>query len=105
LVVPFFLYVGIKRTSVPEEVFYACLVLGAIVTLYHLGKAILRLRAQSSFVWVNLIHALIVGPLLIAIGSMKKEAPRSLFEMLLLVAFAAGGYHLYEFVSYTNFQA
>jgi hypothetical protein len=57
----------------------------------------------SGYAWVNAVHALAVGPLLIYIGSLGEEAPRPAFEGLLLFAFAAFGYHLYELAVYRDF--
>lgn len=104
LVVPFFLYVGTQRIDIPEIIFPVLLGLGVIVTLYHGYKAAMRYAAGSSMIWVNLIHALYLGPLLMYIGYKKQETPRYAFEVLLLFAFAAGGYHLYEMAAYTVFK-
>jgi hypothetical protein len=41
---------------------------------------------------------LLVAPLLFWIGYYKKDTSRQAFEMLLLLAFAAGGYNLYNLV-------
>jgi hypothetical protein len=45
-----------------------------------------------------LIHVLLVAPLLFWIGYYKKETTRQAYEMLLLLAFAAGGYNLYNLI-------
>jgi hypothetical protein len=45
--------------------------------------------------WVNLIHILIVGPLLVYIGYNREKTARLYFELLLMLAFAAIGYHGY----------
>jgi hypothetical protein len=34
---------------------------------------------------------------------MKKDTPRPAYELLLLTAFAAFGYHLYELAAYSDF--
>jgi hypothetical protein len=44
--------------------------------------------------WVNAIHALLIGPLLFYIGYNKKNTPRFAYELLLIMAFGALGYHL-----------
>ncbi len=104
LVVPFFLWVGISRGTLPEGTFTACFMLGLFVTLYHGYKAWIRLSQKSNYLWVNLVHMLWVGPLLMYIGAKKKEAPRPAYELLLLTAFAALGYHLYELAAYHDFM-
>jgi hypothetical protein len=103
LVAPFFIWVGISRGSVPDGAYIALIVLGIIVTLYHSYKSWVRLSSFSSYVWVNLIHALWIGPLLLYIGAKKKETPRPAYELLLLTAFGALGYHLYELASHYDF--
>jgi len=104
LIVPFLIYVGLVKTDIPEKVFSLLLGLGCIVVLYQGYKLITRLQQKSGFAWINAIHVLFVGPLLIYIGYKGKETPRSAFEILLLFAFAAGGYHLYEFASYSSMK-
>lgn len=104
LIAPFLIWVGISRTNLPQGWFLAVLVLGIIVTVYHAYKAWMRISAKSSFVWVNLIHALWVGPLLVYIGANKEKTPRWAFELLLLTAFSALGYHLYNAAVYYDFK-
>lgn len=102
-VVPLFLYVGISRTETNRSVFNFILVLGLFITIYHLYKGYLRYVTGSPMLWVNLIHVFYVGPILLYIGMKKETTPRSAFEILLLLAFAAGGYHLYNLAKYSTF--
>ena len=103
LVAPFLLWVGISRGNLPDGVFIGLIVLGIIVTLYHAFKAYRRLVAGSGYAWVNIIHALWIGPLLLFIGSKKREGHRPAYELLLLTAFGALGYHLYELAAHYDF--
>lgn len=103
LVAPFLLWVGISRGNLPEGVFIGLIVLGIIVALYHSFKAYTRLVGGSGYAWVNLIHALWIGPLLLFIGAKKREGPRAAYEVLLLTAFGALGYHLYQLASHYDF--
>lgn len=103
LVAPFFLWVGISRSTLPGWVYGVLFFLGLILVVYHGYKAYVRWTQKSNYIWVNLIHAIVVGPLLLYIGAMKKETPRPAYEMLLLVAFSALGYHLYELAMYHDF--
>jgi hypothetical protein len=89
-----FLYVGIKRENVYGPVFPFLLVLGFVVILYHLYKIYTYLRLGKG-IWVNLIHVLIVGPLLMYIGYHGEKTSRKFFEILLMLGFASIGYHLY----------
>ena len=101
-VVPFFLYVGIQRAAMADQVYTSLWILGAIITVYHGYKALIKYKNASPSLWVNLIHMLVVGPLLIFIGAKGKDTPRYAYELLLMVAFAAGGYHLYSLIQMMN---
>ena len=89
-----FLYVGINRTSIPKLMFPILLGLGVVVILYHLYKVYDKMREGKGY-WVNLIHIILVGPLLVYIGYHGVKTARLYFELLLLLGFAAIGYHGY----------
>ena len=103
IVAPFLIWIGVSRGNAPEGIYMALLVLGIFVTLYHGYKSWIRIASHSAYVWVNLIHMLWIGPLLFYIGVKKKDTPRSAYELLLLTAFAALGYHMYELASHYDF--
>jgi hypothetical protein len=104
IIVPFFLYIGITKTDLPEKLFTVLMGIGGVITLYHAYKLVVRMQQKSGFAWVNAVHVLFVGPLLFYIGYRGKDTPRSAFEILLLFAFAAGGYHLYELAAYSSMK-
>jgi hypothetical protein len=89
-----FLYVGIKSKNTPAFMYPFLLGLGIFIILYHAYKTYLKYSAGKN-PWVNLIHILIVGPLLIYIGYNKQLTPRYAYELLLMLGFAAIGYHGY----------
>jgi len=97
-VVPLFLFIGIMRSSVPDWLYTAIFIIGAVILLYHGYKFVIRLQARSNYAWVNALHLALIAPLLLYIGYHKKETPRSAYELLLLLGFAAGGYHMYSLV-------
>ncbi len=66
--------------------------LGAFITLYHGFKVYTKWTAGQAF-WVNLFHALVVGPALVAKGLMEPATPRYVDEFILMFGFAAIGYH------------
>jgi hypothetical protein len=101
-VVPLFLFIALSRANTPSWLYTAILVLGFFLLFYHAYKAFLRIRSGSSYLWVNLIHALLIAPLLIFIGFKGRETCRPAYEMLALVAFAALGYHLYNLILSIN---
>jgi hypothetical protein len=101
-VAPLLIYVGIQRASLPEWAFYSLLGLGIVVLMYQLYKSYIKYSTGALGLWVNLMHVLIIAPLLIYIGAKGKNTPRPAFEMLLLTGFAAFGYHLYYLVLAAN---
>lgn len=101
-VVPLFLAIGFMRSATPNWLYLLVLSLGIVIFLYHLYKFIIRLKIHSTYAWVNAIHVLAVAPLLVYIGYNKKETPRFAYELLLMLAFAAGGYHMYSLIKELN---
>jgi hypothetical protein len=89
-----FLYVGINRDKIYGGLFNILYYLGFFIVLYHLYKAYGYLKDNKG-IWVNLIHILIVGPLLVYIGYNGDKTARKFFEILLMLGFASIGYHSY----------
>ena len=98
LIVPLFLYVGIVRADTPRWLYLALLSIGLVIIVYHGYKLIVRLKNRSGHSWINAIHLLTVAPLLIYIGYHKKDTPRFAYELMLMLGFGAGGYHLFSLV-------
>ena len=94
LVGPLFLYVGINGLNIPKQMFPFLLILGAFIVIYHSYLAYNKFKLGNSG-WVNYIHLLIIGPLLVYIGYQGLETSRKFFEMLLMLGMAAIGYHGY----------
>ena len=59
-----FLYVGIYKTNIPKTMNPLLLGLGIVIMLYHIFKVYNYIKQGKGY-WVNLIHILLVGPLLI----------------------------------------
>jgi hypothetical protein len=76
----------------------AILGLGLFITLYHAYRGFTKWTNGSSGIWVNAIHALAVGPALIAEGFMDTP-PRWIREVLMMFGFAGIGYHAYYIVN------
>lgn len=98
IIVPFFLLIGFQRASTPEWLYLATLSIGLLIFFYHGFKLLTRLKNRSNYAWVNAIHVLIVAPLLIYIGYHKQNTPRFAYELLLMLGFGAGGYHLFNLI-------
>ena len=92
-----FLYVGIYKTTIPKIMFPILLGLGIVILLYHMYKAYLNMKHGKN-IWVNLIHIILVGPLLVYIGYHDVKTARLYFELLLMLGFAAIGYHGYYMI-------
>jgi uncharacterized membrane protein len=97
-IAPFLLWVGFNRAATPEWVYSFMVGLGLFVLIYHAYKAVGRWFAKSPVLWINLIHVLFVAPLILWIGYYGKKTERPAYDMLLIVAFGAFGYHLYKMV-------
>ena len=89
-----FLYVGINRDKISKVLFTGLFWLGLIIVLYHIYKTYNYINLGKGF-WVNLIHIFIVGPLLVYIGYNREKTARLYFELLIMLGFAAIGYHGY----------
>ena len=98
LVVPFLGYIFINRAATPNWVYNLLFCIGIFVLLYHFFKGILKFTTNSATLWINVMHVIIVAPLLIYVGYNEKKTPRAAYEMLGLLTFAALGYHLYNLI-------
>ena len=94
----FLLYVGIQRTNMPQFVYSILLVLGVLIILYHSYKVYIKLNNKQN-PWINYIHIFIIAPVLIYIGLIKEKTPRLYFEIVLMLSFAAIGYHAYYLIN------
>ena len=97
-VVPLLLWIGFNRAATPEWMYSVLFGLGIIVLVYHTYRSITRLLAASPAVWINLIHALLIAPLILWTGYYGKRTERPAYDMILIVAFGAFGYHLYKLI-------
>ena len=102
IIVPFFLYIGFQRATTPPWLYSSMLITGFIVLLYHGFKFGIRLARNSDFAWVNAIHVALIAPLLIYIGWHKRDTPRMAYELLLMLGFAAAGYHMFSLVRFMH---
>lgn len=89
-----FLYLGINKTNVPKYTHKFLLVLGIIIIGYHLYKMYLYGKPN----WVNLMHIIFIGPLLVYIGYNKEKTAEWIYQIILLLGFATIGYHIYYLV-------
>jgi len=104
LIGPAMIGVAVFRSQNPDWVYQVLFATGIIVLLYHGYKAVVKLMANHSGAWVNIIHVLLFAPLLIYIGAQHKNTPRAAYEMLAMAGFAALGYHLYSIITMLHFN-
>jgi hypothetical protein len=97
-VAPLLIFVGIRGSEAPTWMYglLAILVVGMLV--YHGYRAFSKWAAGKS-AWVNLIHLLLVIPVLAWIAVHQQKTPRYVFEIALMLGFAALGYHGYYLVA------
>lgn len=93
-----FMYVGITRENIPVYMYPILLGLGIVIIFYHMFKTYNYMNADKPY-WVNLIHIILVGPLLVYIGYNRENTKRKYFELLLMLGFASIGYHGYYLVN------
>jgi hypothetical protein len=83
-------YIGIQQADIPKFLYPIILFTGLFVIGYNVYRSLFKKDA-----WINYIHILIIGPLLVYVGLQKDETPRKVFEVILMLAFASAGYHSY----------
>jgi len=97
-IVPLLLYVGFNRAATPEWIYAVLFGFGLLVAVYHSYKGFARFAAGSQFLWVNVMHVILVAPVLLWIGYNGKKTERPAYEILLMLAFAALGHHMYKLI-------
>jgi FtsH-binding integral membrane protein len=55
-------------------------------------------RFEFKHTWVNWVHLLVVGPLLVFISLKGQKTPKAVFCLLVLLALAVIGFHIYLLV-------
>jgi hypothetical protein len=93
---PLLIYIGIQRGDSPEWFYKSLILLSLGVFSYHLFKLYTKWVKGSSGLWVNLMHILLIAPVLFVIGYYGKKTMRAFFEVALLLGFAALGYNIYN---------
>ena len=94
LAAPFLIYVGIQGTNVPAWMYGLIGIMAVGILGYHGFRAFQKI-ADGRYAWINWIHLLLIVPVLTWIAVQGKATPRRAFEMLLMLGFAALGYHAY----------
>ncbi len=90
-------YLGLNK-KLNSGICKSIIAVAIIGIIYH---SYLLSKSKPYRMWVYLTHILLVFPLLLIIGYNCEDTPRMFFEMMLLLSFAALGYHSYLFVKYS----
>ncbi len=99
IVAPLLLYIATKRDETPAWMFVLLGIMAATIAMYHGYKAYSKWMTGAPGAWINYIHLFLVVPLLAYIAAWREGTPRRFFEMLMMLAFAALGYHGYYMVT------
>jgi hypothetical protein len=99
ILAPGLLWIAFNRAGSPNWVYGGLLFLGIFLMVYHGYRAFVRIVKKSPYAWVNLLHALVIAPLLVYIGWNARDTPRAAYELLAMVGFAGIGYHIYSLIT------
>jgi hypothetical protein len=81
------------QNKLPIWIYTVILGLGVIVILTHIYKAFFNKDS-----WINYIHILLIGPLLVYIGLNKDKTSPKAFLISIMLAGATFTYHLYRLI-------
>jgi hypothetical protein len=94
VIAPLLIAIYFYGKKTPDIIFSILLGLGVIILLYHLYKAYIKYNSKSPWIWVNIVHILLVAPLFIWIGSKGKKTEPVYYDMLAFLAMTAFSYNL-----------
>lgn len=94
IVASLFIYVGTVQNNSPSYIFLILMILAIVIFGYHLY----RFFTNPGHGWINIIHIVIIAPLLFYIGTNAAKTERKFYEYLLLLGFAALGYNAFYFL-------
>ena len=94
----FLLYVGIVKTNMPSFMYTVLLIISISIVVAHGYFAITGYNNPKNALWVNLFHIFIIAPVMFMIGLNGAKTPRYYFQFILMLGFAAIGYHGYYLV-------
>ncbi len=90
IVAPLIIYVGVKQNL--SHTFYQFLYyLGIGVILFHLFKSIKKI---PRFAYINYLHVLLFGPLLVYIGYNQRNTPLIMYDVIEFLGVLALFYHV-----------
>lgn len=89
---PLLIYIGNNYgENIPNALFNLLLIIGIGMMIYH-SYLVYKNGFSSGFIY--LLHAVLFAPVLIYVGFMKKKSFWGAYSLLMIIGFAAIGYHL-----------
>jgi hypothetical protein len=93
---PLLIYIGLFK---PEfQWIYWLLFLTGLYVMIRFSIWLAQVKELANHHAWYLMHILLVVPLLLYVGWMKKETPSTIFSLLLALGIAAFGYHLVRLI-------
>jgi len=97
---PLFVYVGLKAEKTPNIIFMVFLVVGIVVALYHSYRIFVTYKSVGlvPYIYINLVHILLVAPLLVYVGMKKVKTEKIIYKALIVFAVTmvlSNGYRLF----------
>lgn len=93
---PLLIFIGLFKPVF--QWIYWLLFLTAVYVMIRFSIWLSQVKELSSRHAWYLMHILLVVPLLLYVGWMKKETPSTIFSLLLALGIAAFGYHLVRLI-------
>ena len=97
---PLFVYVGLKAEKTPDIIFMVFLIVGIVVALYHSYRIFVTYQSVGlvPYIYINLVHILLVAPLLVYVGMKKVKTEKIIYKALIVFAVTmalSNGYRLF----------
>ena len=100
IIVPLLFLVYYNQKQLPKWSCILLMLISSLSFIYHIYKLVTITDNEKWKIWIYFIHILFILPLIFYIGYNCNETRRMYFELLLLVSFAALGYHLFNLIKY-----
>ena len=93
LIVPLFFYISLA--DYPNWINTIILILGIITLIYHIYLQVIYNKS------IKLFHIFVIAPLMIYIGYYKPLKNNIAYQLILLLAFGALGYHSMKLINFS----
>jgi hypothetical protein len=90
IVAPLLIYVGVKQ-KLSHTFYHFLYYLGIGIILFHLFKSIKKIPRIA---YINYLHVLLFGPLLVSIGYKERNTPLFVYDMIEFLGVLSLFYHV-----------